>query len=258
MKNRIYIVLVLGVAIAFASEGIIEAQSAGGQSKVEPPVAPQATSRIKMLRKTSGELTKRVENLLGRRKHMLAEFREKSISDISFEEVFRMLNVQKVQLAIELEGLRARLNVLEEKLRSPDPEAEVAAKLREEAAKIQIELTQQRFATTTKLFKKGARSQSELDTAKHDLALAQLQFEASKNAAGPSAELVKAMFEVSLEIAEKTAKQSAVEKMLKNYVDSRDDYIELKDLSNAIEDAMDWGMQLNRLMATPELMDAQF
>ena len=31
MKNRIYIVLVLGVAIAFASEGIIEAQSAGGE-----------------------------------------------------------------------------------------------------------------------------------------------------------------------------------------------------------------------------------
>lgn len=258
MKNRIYIVLLLGLVIAFASESVAEAQSAGEASKVEPTAAPQMSSRIKRLRKTMDELSTRLENFQERRRDMLAEFRGKSVSDISFEEVFRMLSVQKVELAIELDGLRARSKLLKEKLASPDPEAEGAAKLRWEAAKIQKDLTQQRVETITKLFRKGARSQSDLDTAKHEFALAKLQFEASKKSAGPSAEVVKAMFEVSLEIAEKTAKQSTVEKMLKRYIDSRDEFNDFKELDGAIEDSVDWLRQLSRLVVTPELMEAEF
>lgn len=260
MKNQICIVLLLAAVIALASEGVVKAQSAGGASKVESPVAPLVNSRVEMLRETSNEVKRRIGNLQQARKNRLAEFREKSLSDISFEEVFRLLHVQKVELEIELEGLGARSKMLKERLRSPNhAAAESKAKLSEDAAKLQMKLAQQRLATKLQLHKKGAVSKAEVDAAEHEVAVAKLQLVASaQKLANPSPELLKAIFEVSLEIAEKTAKRSTVEAMLKKYIESRDDFIELNEFNAAIEDSMDWLMQLSREMASPELTDAKF
>ncbi|QEG23200.1 hypothetical protein [Mariniblastus fucicola] len=259
MKNRICALLFYGLLIVFAGEGVIKAQSPGEASRVEVPRGSEANSRIEMLRKTSAELATRIENLHDARKNRLAEFREKAISDISFEDVFRMLHVQKVELAIELEGLNARLELLERKISSSGLENESALEMQRDLLKRYVANQSERLELTMRLVKKGAASQADQHQAEQLLAEAQLrlgEFEVKSEQASPA--LAHAMFEVSLEIAEKKAKQSMVEKMLKKYIDSREDFNELRKFDGEIEDAMELRRKLSRELVSPQSVDTDF
>jgi len=156
--------------------------------------------------------------------------RKKSISDIAYEDVFRMLQLQKVELTIELEGLGARMSLLNEKAASTGEENDVVDSQREILQRY-VANQKKVHQTLQKLAAKGAANVVDVAQAETLLAEAELrlkEFDVKSKQTSPK--YVEALFETTLAVAERKAKLQAVEKLLSSHVESRKQVSELHEL----------------------------
>ena len=232
MKNHLYLAIAVGLLLAFACPTFVAAQAA---SKNPPVVQPQNSkpSYELALRKAIEKAIRELEQSDVHIKKQVKLLGNSSVSDIAFQDVFRMLHLQKAELAIEVEGLNARLDLLKreaEKATSGGEESE-SSKIQREACERRVELAKKRVKTTRRLADKGARNSEALASSEHELKVAELQLRANRaRAKQASPGLVEEMFKTTLEIAEKKARQKTVQSMLQNYEDSRSDFSKLEDL----------------------------
>lgn len=157
--------------------------------------------------------------------------REKSVSDIAYEDVFRMLEIQKVELTIELQGLEARMKLLKERVANSAGKDSDVANSQRELLRRYVANQEKNMARISKLARKGAASEIETSKAENLLAEAQLrlqEFEAKSKQTSPK--YVEALFETSLAIAERKAKYEAVEVLLSKHIDSRKQISKLDEL----------------------------
>jgi len=240
MKPRIFIVLPFLLCVAFAVPEGLWAQSVGGAEPAKPSVSELvAQGQLENMRKKSAELAKFHANFLKLSEIEKETLRKNSVAEIAFEDVFRMLNLQNAELTIELKGLLAR----HELLKTEAEKSTLEASQSDEVSNTQRDLLQRYVASQTtrlemvkKLYEKGAQSREEVVTAEGLLLASKLrleEFDAKKTTASPS--LVKAMFETSLEIADKQARLSSVRKMLANYTKSKPAFFKLQDINRTLE-----------------------
>jgi hypothetical protein len=231
MKNHLYFVIAAGLLLVFAYPAGVAAQSAGNSPPVAQP-SPRKVS-LKAIEKAINNSMRDLEASDGRIKEQIKILGERSVSDIAFEDVFRMLHLQKAELTIEVEGLNARLELLKseaEKVTSGETETEYS-KIQREAAEKQLALTKKQFETTKKLAEKGALSSNELASSRYEMEVAHLRLSANRaKARQGSPKLVEEILKTSLEIAEKKARQKTVLSMLQNYEDSRSGFSKLESL----------------------------
>ena len=230
MKYHLYVAFAVCLLLIAAIPSRVAAQSAGnGPAALEPPkVTP-----LKMLEQAIQKSKRELELADSSIRDQLKALEKRSVSDIAFEDVFRMLHLQKAELMIEVEGLNARLDLLKR-----EAEKAINGNVGSESSKIQRQLyerhvviAKKQFETFKRLQEKGARSEEDLVEVEEQLIAAQLRqkkFQSQAKQASPG--LVEEMFKTSLEIAEKKARQKTVLSMLQNYEDSRSGFSKLEDL----------------------------
>ena len=210
------------LALMYLFSGITSAQTPSDSNQVQSwkslLIAEARTIRLRMA--ASQERVASLEVEL-QKNHRQTE--ASNVSDLAFEDVFRMLHLQNAELSIDLGGLTARLDLLKEQVEKKRADKMNLTSLEIEAAQIQVELTQQRLQTVGRLAAKGARSDGELLTSKHEAEVAKLQLRRAEEMLkqDPSS-IVDAVFETALEIAEKKARLEAVTKMLNGHRNARE------------------------------------
>lgn len=232
MKTRICLVMIMLLCAVFASPTDAFAQAGGGA--VEPP-SPAAIKkrRVDMMRGMVEKMKEFQVNLLERADKQKKILQANSVSDLAFEDVFRMLHLQKAELTIELSGLTARLDLLKAEVEKSTDEAK-----NNETSKTQRELLERyisnqanRLEQLKRLAKKGARTADDVKKAEGLLIECKLrlrEFEAKEKKASPS--LVDALFKTSLEVADRKAKLESVKGMIVSYTDSKSAFRELQDV----------------------------
>ena len=234
MNGKIRIALWVGLLIATVGSVNANAQSAPATS---PKIAPEmraAKRQIQLLETTIDETALRIDRASKGIKENMAALQKQSVSDIAYEDVFRMLQLQKVELVIELDGLDARSKLLQKKIESTKGETSRPEKLQKELLTRYVANQRELLATTKKLVSKGARSKEHLQRAERLVAEAKLrlnEFEIESKEASPP--YVEAMFEVTLAIAERKAKLQTVEKLLGSHIDARPQISKLNDLKES-------------------------
>ena len=217
--------LALAILLSVATVGMAFAQAA------PKPAVKKASRRMNVM---EGEM-QRSEQLLRDTTERIEEkvdsLRKKSVSDIAFEDVFRMLQLQKVELTIEMEGLGARLKLLKEKAAAPAKKENDLFNSKREVLRRYVANQKKSMARVQSLKKKGAISNVDAVNAETRLAEAELRLqEFEVTAQQTSSAYVEAVFETSLAIAERKAKLSAVEKLLEQHVESRKEISKLDEL----------------------------
>ena len=257
MNPRIYPALTIAIFLSLVAPGVMVAQAVSGGAN------SGSSQRQNRIVTAIGESQARLQSVDSQIKKQAAVLAEKSVSEVAFEDVFRMLHIQKAELAIELAGLNARVKLLKQKT-----EASTSGDKASESAdvKAQRRLLERFVANQRKVFdqykslhSKGARSASDLRRGEQLLIQAQLrlkEFEVERNEGSSS--LVDAVLETSLEIAEKTARQETVEKMLRSYSESRDEFAALKDLKRTRESMAEFIEELNREMRSSRIKSDDF
>jgi len=250
MKPQIYIALTLLLCVAFAMPSDAHAQASGQPKALDASLRELVSQRrMDFLRKRAKELATFQANfhdLSNKKKEIL---RNNSVSEIAFEDVFRMLNLQKAELTIELSGIRARYELL----KAEAERSTLKTKQDDAVAATQRELLQRyvanqslRLEKTKELFSEGLKGREEVDTAESLLLASKLrltEFDVKAKASSPS--LVKAIFETSLEMAEKQAKLKSVQEMLANYLKSKDAFFELQQIKKREDWALERMEELN-------------
>ena len=239
--NQKIVLVVLAIIVSFTFSGVAAAQSAAtpGTKAVPKAKAQFKTAMAKMaeeIERSSLEIKKAEVQI----QENIGLLREKSVSDIAYEDVFRMLEIQKVELTIELQGLEARMKLLKERAVNSSGENSGVVNTRRELLRRYVANQKKNMDRIQKLAKKGAVSGIEASRAENLLAEAQLrlqEFEAKAKETSPK--YFEALFETSLAIAERKAKYEAVESLLSKHNDSRkqisklDELMELKSAERA-------------------------
>lgn len=189
-------------------------------------------AQLSMVEAEIRDATNRVDETSSAIKKSTDGLRSKGVSDLAFEDVFRLLHVQRVELAIELKGFEARLVLLEKKL-GDVKELDPSEKLELEGLQRQVELIKQRAESTKRLKAKGARSHQDLQSIQHSLAAAELKLKSFRwKAQQPTTNQMDATFETTLAIAERKAKLEAVEEMIAKHTEARPEVAALNDLKD--------------------------
>ena len=232
MKREIRIALLAGLLAAAVLHGVGAAQSVPEPSPKMTPEMQAVKRQVQVLESSIDQTASQIETSSKAIKKNIEALKGKSVSDIAFEDVFRMLHLQKVELMIELQGLDARSQLLRKKIESSKSETDDTQKMQRVLLKRYVANQESSYETTSKLVAKGARSKEHLLRAKQLLGEAKLrlnEFEMKAREASP--EYVEAMFETTLAIAERKAKLQTVESLLKNHIDARPQITEINDLT---------------------------
>ena len=232
MNRKFRIALWAGLLIATIGSVNANAQSAPATSPKMTPEMRMAKRQVQLLETTIDETALRIDKASEGIKENMAALEKQSVSDIAYEDVFRMLQLQKVELVIELDGLDARSQLLQKKIESSKGETSRPEKLQKELLLRYVANQKESLQTTQKLVSKGVRSKEHLQRAERMVAEAKLrlnEFEIESKEASPA--YVEAMFEVTLAIAERKAKLQTVEKLLKNHIDARSQISNLQQLN---------------------------
>jgi hypothetical protein len=221
----------LGIVLVIVA-GIALPDFAVAQSPAQPD--PKASALITKRIVATQEQVDTAKAQLDRNKREVEEviemIREKSVSDIGYEDVFRMLQIQKVELKVELEGLKARMDLLQKKIATDsDGDNELVDAKRNNLRRYVVN-QEENLAKLNALAEKGAVPKSETVKAEQMLADAKLrliEFESTSRQAAPK--YVESLFETTLAIAERKAKLATVETMLAKYIETREDISKLKE-----------------------------
>ena len=233
-RNRLLCLICVACIAGIASQA--NAQSPG-DGNLQSKMVPAAT----LLAKEAAEIQAQInefEALISQTQSQLSlqfdRVNKSSVSDIAFEEVYRMLHLQNAELNIDLEGLGARLELLKSNAVSKKENGNANNTQRELLRKY-VENQAAQLQTVKRLSVKGARPAQDVKKAESLLMEAQLkleQFEANSRKASPA--MVDAIFETSLEIAEKKARLEAVRKMLANHTDARSAVYDIAELKEQV------------------------
>ncbi len=160
--------------------------------------------------------------------------KKESVSDIAFEDVFRMLYRQKVELTIEMEGLNARLALLKHEVASSTSavqKADSVTDAQRDLLKRYVANQEEMLERTKSLAAQGLSGRSNVNEAENLLNESKIKLmEFDHKAAQASPAYVQSIFETALALAEKNAKLSAVEKMLLRHIEARDSVAAIDDL----------------------------
>ena len=239
MNRKFRIALWAGLLIVTVGSVNASAQSAPATSPKMTPEMRIAKRQAQLLETTIDETASRIKLASEGIMANMAALQKQSVSDIAYEDVFRMLQLQKVELVIELDGLDARSQLLQKKIESSKDESgrdETSrhVKLQKELLTRYLANQKESLATTKKLVSKGARSKEHLQRAERMVAEAKLrlnEFEIESKEASPAH--VEAMFETTLAIAERKAKLQTVEKLLGSHIDARPQISKLNELTES-------------------------
>ena len=232
MKNHLYVAIAAGLLLAFACPAFVAAQAAGNS----PPAVQSrniSPSPLQVIEKAINDSKREMELADSSIRDQLKILEKKSVSDVAFEDVFRMLHLQKAELMIEVEGLNARLELLKREAEKATSGVKESSSLsfQRQVLERQVDVLKKQINPIRKLHEKGAKSVRDLLEIEQKYVAAELQLsELNARSKKASPGLVEEMFITSLEIAEKKARQKTVQSMLQNYEDSRSGFSKLEDL----------------------------
>lgn len=226
----IFLVVVLAGLVCQQSE-VFAFQAVEPQLKPESPKAEQIQAHLKrivvesqknFLQTQLAETEGALESLTEEQKAIQVRLSAYKISEASFVDVMRLLQMQRVELAIDLAGLDAKKEALTTAAKSGNGGSAKSntIPLLEKYVANQKLITDQ----VESLYKKGSASVVQVQQAKQLLIQAELQFaeakQAESNTSSPSA-AVGDLTATELERVEKKARLAMVEKLLDQYVDAR-------------------------------------
>ena len=154
------------------------------------------------------------------------------VSNESFSEVVRMLQTQKVELAIDLAGLEARREFLSDALESTEQKrsSELLAPLQ-----AVLSLEEQALKKVEALTSRGSASSADVQDAKRRVLLAQVRIAEAKQKTDSNSKLQDDLLSSSLERAEKQARLQHVTEMLGALTKSRTKILATEEYSKTSE-----------------------
>jgi hypothetical protein len=163
------------------------------------------------------------------------ELFEASLSPLSFPEVLATLQSMRVQLKVDLAGMRARLRVMRELNEKENPSAAINEQ-KLVIAKDMLELMKIRVSRTRKLVESGNASTEESHASEIELRTAELRvFEAQAALEAARSDSAVSNREIILEQAEKESRLEEVELMLKSAAAARQTIREIESQQQAVQ-----------------------
>jgi chromosome segregation ATPase len=229
------------LAITAESPLLSDAAKQGRLADVERMIETKRQSLSKVQERIASEQKKleTIEPAIGEKESNIQkldqELFEASLSPLSFPEVLATLQSMRVQLKVDLAGMRARLKVMRELNEKGNPSAAINEKRLEIAQRI-LAVAAQRTAQTKKLAEAGhtneltfAESEIELHNAELRVVEAKAALEAAR------ADSAVSNREIILEQAEKESRLEEVESMLKSAASARQSIREIELQQQAVQ-----------------------
>ncbi len=158
-----------------------------------------------------------------------------SLSPSSFPEVLALLQTMRVQLKVDLAGMRARLNAQRELNDKENPSAAINER-KLEIARAMSDLTQKRAEHTQKLVASGNAPQLEAQTAEIELNNAKLRvLEAQEVVESARSNSTQANRDIILDLAEKESRLAEVEALLNSASGARRVIREIESQQQSVE-----------------------
>ncbi len=222
-----FLVVVLAGLVCQQSE-VFAIQAVEPQPKLESPKSAQIQAHIlveaqkSFLRTQLAETQVALDSLTSERNEIQTRLSAHKISEASFVEVMRLLQTQRVQLAIDLAGLDAKKEALTIAAKSENGGSAKSntIPLLEKYVANQKLITDQ----VESLYQKGSASVVQVQQAKQLLIQAELQLAEAKqeqSQTNSSSDAIGDLTATELERVEKKARLAMVEKILDQYVDAR-------------------------------------
>jgi hypothetical protein len=173
--------------------------------------------------KSIEEARQRADVLSSKRESLLRKQDESGVSSVSFDEIIRQLQTQRVQLSVDLAGIEARREILVEARESMQNDTAAESSAVVKAIEDLLAIQKERLNLAEALSAKGSASNMEVLAAKQQLLETQIrlaeQAHAARAKSGPpmDAELLT----VSLARAETAARLNRVNQLLGEYVAAR-------------------------------------
>ncbi len=185
--------------------------------------------RIEQLRGLEAEIDRR-SSMVGQLEQTLFDA---NLSMQSYPEVLAMLQTMRVQLKVDLAGLRTRQKMIREFYPVDDKEDQVNQK-KLAIAESMLELAQQRVERAELLVEKGTIPTSDLSAAQIELRQAELRvLESQSTILHARQQSTQDNREIVIELSEKEAKLTEVESLLKSAAEARSTIREIETLQQA-------------------------
>lgn len=209
--------LILGVCLA--GTACTFAQSAPTGAPPTPPTSQQLLQlQWQMAQQRVAEAAAIVDDLESKKESIVDELDDLNISDASFVEVMSTLQTQRIQLMIDLRGLKARQQAVEDLVRQMNAREEnqmLIEMLERSVANAESSLEQ-----LQRLHKAGSIPSSQLYPAEQAVLEARIRLTQARQEA--STQQSSEVANITIDRAEKMARLEMVEQLLKDFVASRE------------------------------------
>ncbi len=169
------------------------------------------------------EAKMRADELDKMRSDLLRQQYELGVSKVSYDEIIRHLQTQRVQLSVDLAGIEARREILIAQQESGQKSAEEQKEPLAEMIKQLIEIQQERLSSIEALHARGSAATGDVLNAKQQLLETQIRLAEKIHAANDNrgSSLDPELLNVSLARAETAARLNRVNQLLGEYVGAR-------------------------------------
>ena len=169
------------------------------------------------------EAKMRADELDKMRSDLLRQQYELGVSKVSYDEIIRHLQTQRVQLSVDLAGIEARREILIAQQESGQKSAEEQKEPLAEMIKQLIEIQQERLSSVEALRAKGSVPTADVLNAKQQLLETQIRLAEKNHAANDNrgSSMDPELLNVSLVRAETAARLNKVNQLLGEYVSAR-------------------------------------
>ncbi len=165
----------------------------------------------------------RADELDKMRSDLLRQQYELGVSNVSYDEIIRLLQTQRVQLSVDLAGIEARREILVAQRESGQKNAEEQEEPLSEMINQLIEIQQERLSSVEALRAKGSAPTADVLNAKQQLLETQIRLAEKNHAANDNrgSSMDPELLNVSLVRAETAARLNKVNQLLGEYVSAR-------------------------------------
>ncbi len=165
----------------------------------------------------------RADELDKMRSDLLRQQYELGVSNVSYDEIIRLLQTQRVQLSVDLAGIEARREILVAQRESGQKNAEEQKEPLSEMINQLIEIQQERLSSVEALRAKGSVPTADVLNAKQQLLETQIRLAEKNHAANDNrgSSMDPELLNVSLVRAETAARLNKVNQLLGEYVSAR-------------------------------------
>jgi DNA repair exonuclease SbcCD ATPase subunit len=147
---------------------------------------------------------------------------EGGLSSAAYDEIMRLLQTQKVQLTIDIAGIRARHELLNDELQKSQGQSLEQQQTEVNALQQILDLQTDKLHRAELMQKAGQMSEDEFLNAKQQLLEAQIRLQQARRPnKGPTGSLDNELLQVSLAHAESTARLQMIEQLLGKYIEAR-------------------------------------